>query len=191
MHTKRGLRAVWVGLLLLAAGSGAAAADQWSELLATGGRVLMIRHAYAPGTGDPAHFRIGDCSTQRNLNAEGREQARRIGRWLREQGVETARVYTSQWCRCRETAELLGLGPVKELPALNSFFERPEDREPNLAALRNFLERQPAGGELIVLVTHYVTISAVSGRGVSSGEGILLALDGRGGFAVGEALAFE
>jgi hypothetical protein len=66
------------------------------------------------------------------------------------------------------------LGPVQELAALNSFFERPQDREPNLRALNDFLSRQPADGELIILVTHFVTISAVTGTGVSSGAGVLL-----------------
>jgi phosphohistidine phosphatase SixA len=136
----------------------------------------MIRHAYAPGSGDPANFQIGDCATQRNLNDVGREQARHIGKWLRARGITAARVYTSQWCRCRETAELLGLGPVAALPALNSFYERPRDREPNLAALRDFLARQPAKGPLVVLVTHYVTIAGITDEAVSSGEGVLLRL---------------
>ena len=152
----------------------------------------MIRHALAPGGGDPANFRIGDCSTQRNLDERGRDQARRIGRWLRAQGVDSARVFSSQWCRCRETAELLDLGEVAELPALNSFFERPQDRAPNLAALRSFLSNQPADGELIILVTHYVTIAAMTGETVASGEGVILQLshDGTvevvGRLAIGE-----
>ena len=150
--------------------------DALVEELKAGGRVLMIRHAYAPGTGDPPHFRIGDCSTQRNLDQRGRSQARAIGDWLRDRGIVSARVFSSQWCRCVETAELMDLGPVNELPALNSFFSRPQDREPNLRALRDFLSEQPPDGELIVLVTHFVTISAVTGEGVSSGEGVILRL---------------
>ena len=141
-----------------------------------GGHILMIRHALAPGTGDPADFRIGDCSTQRNLDNRGREQARAIGKWLRAKAVTSARVYSSQWCRCLETAQLLGMGPVKELPALNSFFELTQNREPNLKALREFIAEQPSGGELIILVTHLVTISAIANEGVSSGEGVLLEL---------------
>jgi phosphohistidine phosphatase SixA len=146
------------------------------ESLQSGGHVLMIRHAYAPGSGDPDNFQIGDCSTQRNLNDQGREQARAIGAWLRERGVTRARIYSSQWCRCLETARLMDLGPVTELPALNSFFSRPRDREPNLNALRDFLSQQDPDGELIVLVTHFVTISALTGEGVSSGEGVVLRL---------------
>jgi broad specificity phosphatase PhoE len=142
-----------------------------------GGHVLLLRHALAPGTGDPEGFRLGDCSTQRNLSEAGRRQAQAIGNWLREQGIERARVYSSQWCRCLETAELLGLGPVVELPGLNSFFSRPQDREPNLAALRDFLKAQPPGGELLILVTHQVTVSAITGEYTASGHGVLATLD--------------
>jgi broad specificity phosphatase PhoE len=145
-----------------------------------GGQVLLIRHAEAPGTGDPEGFRLGDCSTQRNLSEAGRDQARAIGAWLRDRGIARARVFSSQWCRCLETAELLALGAVAELPALNSFYERPSDREPNLAALRSFIAARPTTGELLVLVTHQVTISAVSGEFVRSGQGVIMAL-GEGG----------
>ena len=147
------------------------------ERMRAGGHILMIRHALAPGTGDPANFRIGDCSTQRNLDESGRQQARDIGDWLRSNGVNRARVYSSQWCRCLETAELLDLGSVTELPALNSFYELTQDREPNLEALKKFIAEQPSGGELIIMVTHFVTISAIANEAVSSGEGVLLKLN--------------
>ena len=146
------------------------------ESMKAGGHLLMIRHALAPGTGDPANFRIGDCSTQRNLDDRGREQARAIGNWLRSNGITSARVYSSQWCRCLETAKLLEMGPVAELPALNSFYELTQNREPNLKALRNFITEQPSEGALIILVTHLVTISAIADEAVSSGEGVLLKL---------------
>lgn len=177
------------GLLCLVAARGTTAADELNPPIPTSGHVLMIRHALAPGTGDPAHFRIGDCSTQRNLDERGRAQARRIGRWLREHGVDSAGVFSSQWCRCRETAELLDLGAVAELPALNSFFERPQDRAPNLAALRSFLENQPTNGELTILVTHHVTIAAITGQSVSSGQGVILRLLDGGTFEVVGRLA--
>jgi len=143
----------------------------------TGGHILMIRHALAPGNGDPANFQIGDCSTQRNLDGRGREQATAIGKMLRSKGIASARVYSSQWCRCYETAKLLALGPVAELPALNSFFELTQNREPNLKALRKFIAEQPPDGRLVILVTHFVTVSAVTGEGVSSGDGVLLKLN--------------
>jgi phosphohistidine phosphatase SixA len=142
-----------------------------------GGHILMIRHALAPGRGDPANFRIGDCSTQRNLDDRGRKQAKAIGDWLHSRGIISARVYSSQWCRCLETAELLEMGSVAELPALNSFYELTQDREPNLKALRTFITQQSSDGVLIILLTHFVTISAITNEAVSSGEGVLLELN--------------
>ena len=155
-----------------------------------GGHILMVRHALAPGFGDPANFRIGDCSTQRNLDERGRQQARAIGNWLRSEGITSARVYSSQWCRCLETAELLEMGPVAELPALNSFYELTQNREPNLKALRKFIAQQPSDGVLVILVTHLVTISAIADEGVSSGEGVLIELNGDAPYGVVGRLNF-
>jgi hypothetical protein len=84
----------------------------------------------------------------------------------------------------------MGLGAVAELPPLNSFFEAPQDREPNLSALRAFLSKQPADGGLIVLVTHFVTISGITGEAVSSGEGVVMRLNGDGGYEVRGRMAF-
>jgi phosphohistidine phosphatase SixA len=175
----------WVGLFVLLIGLGTATSawsgdDHLVQRMLAGGEVLLIRHAAAPGTGDPAGFRLGDCATQRNLSDTGRKQARAIGNWLRDRGIERARVYSSQWCRCLETAKLLDLGPVIELPGLNSFYERPQDREPNLAAVRDFLKARPPRGELLILVTHQVTISALTGELTASGHGVL-ATPGKGG----------
>ena len=172
------------------AGVPLAGAGEQTDRIPARGHVLMIRHALAPGSGDPDNFQVGDCTTQRNLDARGRDQARRIGARLRADGVQAARVYSSQWCRCLETAALMDVGPVTELPALNSFFERPQEREPNLSALRAFLARQPADGRLLVLVTHYVTIAGVTGTAVSSGEGILLKLADGGQLTVVRRLDF-
>jgi broad specificity phosphatase PhoE len=139
-----------------------------------GGAVLMIRHALAPGTGDPDHFQLNDCTTQRNLNDTGRQQARAIGDWLRARGITSVNVYSSQWCRCLETAKLLDLGAVTELPALNSFFERPQDREPNLTALRTFIREQANQQQLTILVTHQVTISGITNQWTDSGHAKLI-----------------
>jgi broad specificity phosphatase PhoE len=149
--------------------------DDLLDRLRGSGQVLLLRHAEAPGIGDPDDFRLDDCSTQRNLSPAGREQAATIGRRLREPGVG-ARVYSSQWCRCLETARLLGLGPVTPLPALNSFFGRPAEREPRLAALRAFLAQAPRD-RLLVLVTHQVTVTALTGVYPGSGEAVLAALN--------------
>jgi len=144
------------------------------------GRVLMLRHATAPGFGDPPGFKVDDCTTQRNLDAAGRKQARLLGARLRAAGIRRAKVYSSQWCRCLETARLLGLGTVRPLPALNSFFGRPELRERNLGAVEAFLSQLPRMGGPVVLVTHQVTISGITERGVGAGSGTVLRLDGTG-----------
>lgn len=178
------------GSILLATLNARAESDILTDQIKDGGHILMIRHALAPGTGDPANFKIGDCSTQRNLDDRGRAQARSIGERLRSIGIEKARVYSSQWCRCLETAELINLGPVTPLPALNSFYDRPQDREPNLRALRNFLSKQTADSELLILVTHYVTISAITGKAVSSGEGVVLRVKDRGSYDVVGTMGF-
>jgi hypothetical protein len=178
-------------LLLISLSPAQAEESDMVAHLQSGGHVLMLRHAYAPGTGDPAHFRIEDCGTQRNLNDQGRAQAAAIGDWLRERGIRQAQVFSSQWCRCLETAEGLDLGPVTPLPALNSFFQRPEDRAPNLKALRGFLARQPRDGDLIILVTHFVTIAGITGQSVSSGEGVVLKLTEEGDYRTEGRLSFD
>ena len=144
------------------------------------GRVLMLRHAHAPGNGDPPGFRLGDCTTQRNLGDEGRAQARRIGERLRGAGIAEARVWSSQWCRCLDTARLLDLGPVRELAALNSFFDRPQDRDRHVADLRAFLAGVPLEGAPVVLVTHQVMVTAQTGSWVDSGGGALFAREDGG-----------
>jgi len=144
------------------------------------GRVLMLRHALAPGFGDPPGFKVDDCATQRNLDDAGRKQARRLGARLRAAGIRAAKVYSSQWCRCLETARLLRVGTVHPLPALNSFFDRPDEREGKLAAVEALLSQLPRDGVPVVLVTHQVTISGITARGVGSGGGYVLRLDGSG-----------
>ena len=178
-------------LLLGYVAANAGGEESLEAQLSAGGHVLMIRHAYAPGTGDPDNFQIGDCATQRNLNDQGRAQASQIGQWLRARGIDTARVYSSQWCRCLETAEGIGLGPVAPLPALNSFFEHPRQGKTRLAAVRHFLSKQPANGKLIILVTHHVTIAGITGESVSSGEAVLMRLTGSGDFKVLGRLNFN
>jgi broad specificity phosphatase PhoE len=139
------------------------------DALRSGEAVAMMRHALAPGTGDPANFEIDDCSTQRNLSEEGRRQARAIGERFRQAGIESAEVYSSQWCRCRETAVGLALGEVEDLTHLNSFFAQRERRDAQTQALARWLsERQP--GAPLVLVTHQVNITALTGVYPRSGE---------------------
>ena len=182
---------IFFGFMALVVMNAHANEDDLIKLMKSGGHIVMIRHAYAPGSGDPANFKIGDCATQRNLDDRGRSQARAIGDWLRSKGIKDAKIYSSQWCRCLETATLLGLGPVAELPALDSFYGKPQNREPDIKALRSFIATLPADGELIIFVTHYVTILEITGEGVSPGEGVVLKIKEGGAYDVLGSLSFQ
>ena len=144
------------------------------EALNTTGTVIMIRHALAPGFGDPTNFRVDDCSTQRNLDDRGRQQSQAIGQEFRQLNYSARTVYSSPWCRCLDTARLMQIGPVKAFPGLGSFFEGHVDRSQSLNALSEKLssiadeQKRP-----VVMVTHQVVISAITGLGTSSGEAIL------------------
>ena len=164
-----------------------ATADARFAPLSEPGMVAIVRHALAPGIGDPAAFSLDDCASQRNLDARGRAQAREIGAAIRAAGVTVHRVLTSQWCRCRDTARLLGLGPVEPLPALNSFFRHRDRADARTAELRRFLRGLPSG-ETVVLVTHQVNIAALTGRGVASGEVLLLRIGRDGAIAVADEI---
>jgi broad specificity phosphatase PhoE len=159
-----------------------AAADPF-ELLAQPGHVLVLRHANAPGVGDPAGMKLSDCSTQRNLDDVGRNQARALGQGLRAADVTNARVYTSELCRCRETAQLMNVGTVEVLPALNSTIGRTaQERANQMKALRTFIERLPRHGGPVVLVTHQVIVTALTDNFPASGGGVILRLLPNGGF---------
>lgn len=145
------------------------------RLLKQPGAVALMRHADAPGTGDPSEFRLGDCATQRNLGPEGRAQAARLGQEFRRRGVAVSQMLVSQWCRTRDTATLMGLAPVVDAPdALNSFFERRSEREAATAALRRRLQALPTDAAAVVMVTHQVNITALTGVFPQSGEMVVL-----------------
>ena len=174
--------------LLLSAGAlalGARAArgqeDSWAALR-RGGHVAIMRHALAPGTGDPPGFRLDDCATQRNLSAAGRTQASRVGAAFRAHDVRPTRVLSSRWCRCLETARLLDLGEVEPFAPLDSFYEDraagPAQTEQALAAL---LDLPPT--ETWVLVTHQVNVTALTGVYPRSGQ-VVVARAGPGGLSV-------
>jgi phosphohistidine phosphatase SixA len=149
----------------------------WSAL-AEGGHVAVIRHARAPGTGDPADFRLDDCSSQRNLDQAGRDQARRTGQAFRDRGVEIGHVLSSQWCRCLETARLLALGVVQPFAPLNSFFGDRTQEPGQSEAVRALLAQADAAGPSLVMVTHQVNITALTGVFARSGEIVVLRLGG-------------
>ncbi|QGM21783.1 histidine phosphatase family protein [Spiribacter sp. 2438] len=166
-----------LGLILLT--TSAFAQNDPVTALRDDGHVLMLRHAIAPGFGDPAEFDINDCSTQRNLSEEGRAQARSIGERLRGEGLGDITVYTSAWCRCRETAAEMDLTEAKAHPGLSSFFQDREGRDEIIAELRDLLS-ELADGPPAVLVTHQVNIRAIAGQGVRSGEGLIVKPDDEG-----------
>ncbi len=141
------------------------------------GDILFIRHALAPGFGDPDHFQLRRCDTQRNLDEKGRNQARNLGKLLKKSGIPFDQVYSSQWCRCLETAELLNLGPVIEEPGLNSFFQGIVNQEETLTRLREKMKEIQNAGDHVIMVTHYVTIIAITGIAVSSGGGVVYDID--------------
>lgn len=144
----------------------------WQEVR-SGNVVVLMRHAIAPGTGDPEAFTIGDCMTQRNLSDTGRRQAQAIGARFRAHGIDKAQVFSSQWCRCLETAELLDLGAVEELPELNSFFQQYERRNSQTEELRKWINNQSLD-QPTVLVTHQVNITALTDIYPGSGEMVIV-----------------
>jgi broad specificity phosphatase PhoE len=147
-------------------------ADSITEQIESiGANVIFMRHAIAPGTGDPKEFKIEDCETQRNLSDEGRKQAIQLGNFLKS-NIKIDRVFTSQWCRCIETAQLLDLADSETFPGLNSFYQDHFDRASVLKNLNNFLQRLDKS-TLTLLVTHQVVISAITGQYADSG-GIVL-----------------
>jgi phosphohistidine phosphatase SixA len=142
----------------------------------------MMRHAYAPGVGDPVNFKLNDCSTQRNLNQEGISQARAIGNWLRSQGLTEATVYTSPWCRCIDTAKLINLGSPQILEAISSTFNEQDYATPAKKSLTEWLQNnlKKSNSKPQIMVTHQVNILAYTGVNTSSGEIVLVQVNADG-----------
>ena len=134
------------------------------------GTVFFMRHALAPGNGDPKKFLIGDCRTQRNLDETGRRQAFEIGKKLKKSGLIFSAVYTSRWCRCIETADILDLGYAIPFDGLNSFYQGHFDRDVVLEKLRTKLKTISKVDNPTLMVTHFVTIQAITGMSVRSGS---------------------
>ena len=134
----------------------------------TSANVVFMRHALAPGYGDPTEFKINDCSTQRNLDQAGRRQARVIGRYLRDHKIKFDTILSSQWCRCKQTAELIDMGDWEEFAGLNSFFQGHADRTDTLNKLQLKLDELPADS-LVLMITHQVVINAITKISPASG----------------------
>ena len=140
------------------------------NLLKEGSKIVFIRHAYAPGNGDPQNFNIKKCSTQRNLNNDGISQSKNIGKFFFRNKIQIHKVLSSEWCRCKDTAQI-AFKKFETFDALNSFydarFEKNKTRQ--IKNLIKFINNWKSKDNLI-LVTHFVVISEILNIGVSSGE---------------------
>src|SRR6202171_166678 len=157
----------------------------WKQLR-RGGIVLLIRHASTEaGLGDPAGFRLDDCATQRNLSAKGREESVRIGERMRHEKVPIARVFTSPWCRCRETA-MLAFGQAEDWEPLSSFFDFPQREayysERVRKRIASYGNAKPRGN--IVMVSHNVNIGALARLSVQPGDIVVVKPEGCCGMRV-------
>ena len=148
-------------------------ADLYKNLinqLEDGGKLIFIRHAYAPGNGDPAGFNLNDCSTQRNLSDDGRKQAQRIGEFFNKNKIEIDKVLSSEWCRCKETAKI-AFKNYSTNSFLNSFYSSKfsKNKDKQVKAFNYYIKNLESKKNSI-FVTHYVFISEVLNYGPSSGE---------------------
>ena len=141
--------------------------------LEDGGKLIFIRHAYAPGSGDPDNFNLNDCSTQRNLSKEGRKQAKYIGEFFKNKKIKVDKVLSSEWCRCKETA-VIAFSNYKTESFLNSFFSNKfrKNKDLQIKNLKSYIDKWDKKKNLI-LVTHYVVILEILDYASSSGEIII------------------
>ena len=143
------------------------------SFLKEGKKVIFLRHAIAPGNGDPVNFDINDCSTQRNLNNKGIIQSRNIGTFFLTNNIKIDKVLSSEWCRCKDTAKI-AFGKFKTLSALNSFYEAryAKNKFKQIKDLKKYINNWESDSNLII-VTHYIVISALLNTTTSSGEMVI------------------
>ena len=144
--------------------------NQVISKLQSGGNIIFIRHALAPGNGDPENFDIKDCSTQRNLSEKGINQSKKIGNFFKKHNVKINKVLSSEWCRCKETAKY-AFNNFSTFEGLNSFYDPrfEENKKKQIKDLKKYIQEWESLDNLI-LVTHYVVINEILNKGVSSGE---------------------
>ena len=135
-----------------------------------GQKLIFIRHAYAPGSGDPSNFNLNDCSTQRNLSEKGRKQAQKIGEFFKKNEIKIEKVFSSEWCRCKQTAEI-AFEDYSTKNFLNSFYSSKYAKNKNkqIKELNDYIQQFESNHNL-VLITHYVVISEILNYATSSGE---------------------
>jgi phosphohistidine phosphatase SixA len=174
----RAIQSVLFIALVLAGGTVDAADDTaaWAALRGDG-HVALIRHASAPGpAGDPADYKLDDCTTQRNLSEQGRTEARALGDRFRTQQVKVGKIVSSQWCRCRQTAELMNIGPIEDAPTFNNAFVLNTRRDELTASARALIGAWRGPGTLVV-VTHGENIQFLLGLRPREGEVIVVTPD--------------
>jgi phosphohistidine phosphatase SixA len=160
----------------------ALAQTELANAMQDGHHVLLMRHADAPGYGDPQGYQLNQCSTQRNLGERGRIQAQAIGEWLAKQSITKAQLYSSAWCRCLDTATLLNKGQVKKEAALGSFFDDMSQAKKQTEDLAKLIqtERIKYPNAPIIMVTHHVNIESYTGKVLNSGDMILVKINSSG-----------
>jgi phosphohistidine phosphatase SixA len=178
-HIRIAVFVILLGFGAAADSAGAGEAEAWTALRA-GRHVALMRHADAPGgAGDPPGFRIDVCATQRNLSAKGRADAVTIGARLRLEGIAVDKILSSPWCRCKDTATLLELGPVEAEPTFGNVVVLSDQRESLTAGARAIVGKWTGSG-ILVVVTHGANIQALTGISPASGE-IVVVRGGSGG----------
>ena len=178
--------AIVLGLLLLG-GSPAAADDALWALLKGGGHIVMFRHATAPGVYDPPGMRLDDCATQRNLDDQGREEARRIGAAFRARAIRVDKVLSSRWCRCTETAQL-AFGRFEIWEPISGARPGSDLEKERTAQVRRVVSTPLSGGN-VVMVSHNFNIRALTGLSTLSGEMVVLTPKGNDTFTIAGRLA--
>jgi phosphohistidine phosphatase SixA len=155
--------------------------DIWTQMQQGSGYVVLLRHAETvEGTGDPPGFQLNDCTTQRNLSEAGREQAARIGQAFRDRDIPIRQVLSSQYCRCLDTAKLLDLGDVEPSPMLNSTFtDRTTEADQIEQVRRQIFDHRNTDG-VIVIVSHFTNIGAISGVNPQEGGMVVMRTDSQG-----------
>jgi len=158
----------------LCATSSSLANQKELELLNQGGKIIFIRHAYAPGVGDPLNFSLEDCKTQRNLNKQGIEQSILLGEIFQENNISFDKVFSSQWCRCKDTA-LYAFGDYQELKLLNSTFSNKyqKNHSRQMKDLEKLIFNLKEDHGNIIFITHYVIIGGILDYYPSSGEMVI------------------
>ena len=169
-HTSLNFFLILISTFLIFISSTYASEVIWKDLL-KGNRVIFIRHSIAPGGGDPKGFNLLDCKTQRNLSKEGIKQSIKIGEIFKEKNIPIDQVFSSEWCRCKDTARF-AFQNFKTFSALNSTFSTPyiKNQEKQLNDLKRFISKWNSNNKNLIFITHYSIITAVTDAVPSSGE---------------------